>query len=86
MVEKKKRERAHRLGFRRWISGEDAVLELNVGDAPMVLGDDGDQDKMQNGEGSSVASTELSSSSWNADEMPLEELQVSASFGYGRLR
>jgi hypothetical protein len=52
----------------------------------MVLGGDGDQDKMQNGEGSSVASTELSFSSWNADEMPLEELQAPASFGYGRLR
>jgi hypothetical protein len=35
------------------LPGEDAVLELNVGAAPMVLGGDGDQDKMQNGEGSS---------------------------------
>jgi hypothetical protein len=29
------------------LPGEDAVLELNVGAAPMVLGGDGDQDKMQ---------------------------------------
>jgi hypothetical protein len=35
------------------LPGEDAVLERNVGAAPMVLGGDGDQDKMQNGEGSS---------------------------------
>jgi hypothetical protein len=68
------------------LPGKDAVLELNVGDAPMVLGGDGDQDKMQNGEGSSVASTELSSPSWNAEEKPLEELQAPVSFGYGRLR
>jgi hypothetical protein len=31
------------------------VLELDVGDASMVLGGDGDQDEMQNGEGSSGA-------------------------------
>jgi hypothetical protein len=58
-----KRERAHseaRVLVR--LPSEDAVLELNVSDAPMVLGGDGDQDKMQNGEGSLVASTESSSS------------------------
>jgi hypothetical protein len=68
------------------LPGEDAVLELDVGNAPMVLGGDGDQDKMQNGEGSLVASTESSSPSSNAEEKPLEELQAPGSFGYGRLR
>jgi hypothetical protein len=62
------------------------VLELDVGDAPMVLGGDGDQDEMQNGEGSSVASMESGSPSWNAEEKPLEELQAPVCFGYGWLR
>jgi hypothetical protein len=43
-------------------------------------------DEMQNGEGSSVASTESSSPSWNAEKKPLEELQSPVCFGYGRLR
>jgi hypothetical protein len=39
-------------------------------------------DEVQNSEGSSVASTESSSSSWNAEEKPLEELQAPACFGW----
>jgi hypothetical protein len=35
---------------------------------------DGEVDELGMGEGSSVASTESSFSSWNAEEKPLEEL------------
>jgi hypothetical protein len=47
---------------------------VDGGCAPVASGDGGDVDEVQNGEGSSVASTESSSSSWNAEEKPLEEL------------
>jgi hypothetical protein len=48
----------------------------------VVSGDGGDVDELQNGEGSLVASTESSSSSWNAEEKPLEELHAPACFGW----
>jgi hypothetical protein len=47
---------------------------IDGGCTPVVSGDSGDVDEAQNGEGSSVASTESSSPSWNVEEKLLEEL------------
>jgi hypothetical protein len=59
---------------------------VDGGCAPVASGDSGDVDEAQNSEGSSVASTEPSSPSWNAEEKLLEELQAPVCFSYGRLR
>jgi hypothetical protein len=59
---------------------------VDGGEVADDLGSNGEVDDMQNGEGSSVVSTESSSPSWNTEEKPLEELQAPVCFGYGRLR
>jgi hypothetical protein len=57
------------------------VLELDVGDAPMVLGGDGDQDEMKNGEGSSGAWSASTTASWRSSEVRLEWFRASECFG-----
>jgi hypothetical protein len=44
----------------------------NDGEAPVVLGESEVVDEVWNSKGSSVASSQSSFSSWNAEEKPLE--------------
>jgi hypothetical protein len=55
-------------------TGDKAALEVMSGKLPAVPRGDEDVDELQTSEGSSVASSESSSSSWDAEEKPLEEL------------
>jgi hypothetical protein len=56
------------------------VLESDVGDAPMVLGGDGDHDEMQGSEGSSGAWSARPIASWNCDKERPEDAQTPVAF------
>jgi hypothetical protein len=62
-------------------AGDEAALEVRSSKLSAVPRGNEDVDELQTSEGSSVASSESSSSSWDAEEKPLEELQAPACFG-----
>jgi hypothetical protein len=62
-------------------ASDEAALKVMSGELPVVPRGDEDVDELQTSEGSSVVSSESSSSSWDAAEKPLEELQAPTYFG-----
>jgi hypothetical protein len=62
-------------------ASDEAALKVMSGELPVVPQGDEDVDELQMSEGSLVVSSESSSSSWDAEEKPLEEHQAPAYFG-----